>query len=76
MLLDTTKMDQLLLNISTTLLLIDQFLSVRGKISFPDNSEFLTMLDYNSKEHKLYGWRMSDSWDGQLVTYNVHFATT
>ena len=47
-----------------------------GKISFPDNSEFLTMLDYNSKEHKLYGWRMSDSWDGQLVTYNVHFATT
>ena len=47
-----------------------------GKIHFPENAEFLTMLDYNLKEHKLYGWKMSDNWDGQLVMYNVHFVTT
>ena len=47
-----------------------------GEIRFADNNEFLTMLDYNWKEHKLYGWRMSESWDGHLVTYNVHFSTT
>ncbi len=39
--------------------------------------QYLNMLDYNSKEQKLYGWRMmGNNWDGQMVTYDVQFAAT
>ncbi len=48
-----------------------------NKIRFAGNrTDHLTMLDYNSKEHKLYGWRMSNNWDGELVTYDVNFIGT
>ncbi len=46
-----------------------------GAISFSGSDpEYHTMLDYSPKDSKLYAWRLSKDWDGELLTYDVHFA--
>ena len=55
--------------------------SIRGmkvpptRLSIKANAEYMSMLDYNPKDSRLYGWDLSVGWDGKLVNYDVYFTS-
>ena len=45
----------------------------QGELRFKEDEYYVAMLDYNPRDSKLYGWRLSADWDGHAVTYDVQF---